>query len=47
MTKKREIDMSDQAVTARLDEVRALYKLCLSLMSIDMSKAVPAEPKKR
>lgn len=45
-TKKPEIDMSDAAVTARLEVVRQLYKLTRSLMSIDMSKAVPVETKR-
>jgi len=29
---KPEIDMSSEAVTARLETVRALYKLCMSLV---------------
>jgi hypothetical protein len=44
--KKADVDMSDKAVTGRLETVRALYKLARSLMSIDLSKAVPAEPKR-
>jgi hypothetical protein len=40
--KKPEIDMSDEAVTRRLEEVRALYKLMLSLR-----EARVASPPKR
>lgn len=35
--------MSERAINARLEEVGALYKLGVSLRSIDMSKAVPVE----
>jgi hypothetical protein len=31
MTTKAEIDMSEAAVQRRLEELRALYKLCMSL----------------
>jgi hypothetical protein len=44
-TKKCEIDMSPKAVAGRLEEVRALYKLMISLRTIDTSKARPVEPR--
>lgn len=50
MTTKREpevVDMSPHAIWQRLEIVRALYKLSVSLMSIDTSKAVPVDPKRR
>jgi hypothetical protein len=31
MTAKREIDMSPEAIERRLEDVRALYRLCMSL----------------
>ncbi len=31
-TKKPEVDMSPQAVAARLEDVRQLYRLCMYLM---------------
>lgn len=39
MTKKPDIDMSPKAIAGRLEELRALYKLMLSLSTIDTSKA--------
>lgn len=41
------VDMSRAAVTARLEEVRALYKLGISLMSIRIDEAKPVEPGSR
>jgi hypothetical protein len=38
--------MSREAVTARLEEVRALYKLGMSLLAIRMDQARPVEPKR-
>jgi hypothetical protein len=43
MTTKRDIDMSPKAIAGRLEELRALYKLMVSLSSIDTSKARPVE----
>ena len=40
----REIDMSPKAIAARLEEVRALYKLMVSLGTIDTTKATRVEP---
>lgn len=37
------VDMSRKAVTARLEEVRALYKLCISLMSARVDQARTVE----
>jgi hypothetical protein len=42
-TKKHEIDMSPKAVAGRLEEIRALYKLMVSLSNIDTSKATRVE----
>ena len=42
-TKKPEVDMSPKAIAGRLEEVRALYKLMVSLSSIDTSKATRVE----
>ncbi len=33
MTMKRDVDMSPEAVAARLETVRGLYKLCMSLLA--------------
>jgi hypothetical protein len=45
MTTNREpIDMSREAVTGRLEIVRALYKLMLSLREIRMDQARPVNP---
>jgi hypothetical protein len=41
MTKKPEIDMSDAAVTRRLEEIRALYKLMVSFR--ECRDALPAD----
>lgn len=44
MTIKRpDIDMSPKAIAGRLEIVRALYKLMVSLRGIDTSKARPVE----
>jgi len=43
-TKKLEIDMSPKAIAGRLEELRALYKLMLSLSTIDTTKARAVEP---
>lgn len=32
-TKTDSVDMSPQAIAARLEDVRALYKLCMSLVA--------------
>ncbi len=33
MTTKRDVDMSPEAVAARLETVRELYRLCMSLLA--------------
>jgi hypothetical protein len=43
-TKSEPIDMSGEAVTGRLEIVRALYKLMLSFREIRMDLAVPVNP---
>jgi hypothetical protein len=40
-TPTSDVDMSEAAIEARLDEVRSLYELGISLTSIDLSKAKP------
>lgn len=40
MTMKREIDMSPAAVTSRLELLRALYKLSMSLVAAGREKAI-------
>ncbi len=45
MTTKREpIDMSAKAISGRLEQVRALYKLMLSFREIRMDQAQPVNP---
>lgn len=39
------VDMSRAAVTARLEQVRALYKLGISLMGIRIDEAKPVNPR--
>ena len=41
----KEPEPTEKEVTARLEIVRALYKLMRSLMTIDMSQAKPVVPK--
>lgn len=44
MTSKAEsVDMSDAAITRRLEQVRALYKLMVSLRQVEIEKARPAQ----
>lgn len=43
-TKKLDIDMSPKAIAGRLEEVRALYKLMVSLSTIDTTKARRVAP---
>lgn len=45
MRKNREpIDMSAKAISGRLEQVRALYKLMLSFREIRMDQARPVDP---
>lgn len=46
MTTKANIDMSPKAIAGRLEELRALYKLMVSLSSIDTSKGRPVDLKR-
>lgn len=41
-----DIDMSEEAVTRRLEQVRALYKLVVSLRQVRIEDARPVEPKR-
>lgn len=41
----KELEPTEKEVTARLEIVRALYKLMRSLMSIDMGQARPVVSK--
>lgn len=44
---KRESDMSDHAVVIRLEMLRQLYKLGMSLREIRIDEAKPVEPQRR
>lgn len=44
---KHEPDMSDQAVEKRLEVLRQLYKLGMSLREIRVDDARPVEPQRR
>lgn len=43
---KADVDMSPRAVAGRLEEVRQLYRLGISLMAIRIDEAVAVEPKR-
>ena len=43
----RPLDLSEAAVTRRLEDVRALFKLLLSLREIRIDEARPVEPQRR
>lgn len=38
-TKPEPVDMSDAAISRRLEQVRALYKLMVSLREVELDKA--------
>ena len=44
---KRESDMSDQAVANRLEVLRQLYKLGMSLRGVRLDAVKPVEPQRR
>ncbi len=46
MTTKRESDLSAAAVAGRLEQVRALYKLMVSLRQIRVDDAKPVVPQR-
>jgi hypothetical protein len=44
MTRREPIDMSESAIARRLEVVRALYKLMVSLRQVRAAKARPVRP---
>jgi hypothetical protein len=45
-TKPESIDISEAAITRRLEQVRALYKLMVSLRQVRVEDARAIEPKR-
>jgi hypothetical protein len=43
--KPEPVDMSSEAIWRRLEQVRALYKLMLSLSKVRVDQAKPVEPR--